>query len=167
VAEVPSLNQIAMEFAGKSFKFYYVYVQEAHPGENIPPHRSYEDKFKLAQTFRETEGLNISLLVDGFEGPVHVAYGAGPNMACIVHKDGTLVYRSQWTDVDDLREQCLHLEKWDSWENEGSLFRKSHIEKIRAWFEDDETHAVRVRTYQRAGQQAVQDFIAKTGRSPI
>jgi hypothetical protein len=167
VAEVPSLDQLATEFAEDDSKFFYVYVREAHPGENVPPHQSYEEKVERAREFRESEGLQNDLLVDGFQGPVHVAYGAGPNMACIIHKDGTLVYRSQWTDVEDLREQCLHLRKWDAWKQAGSRFRTSHIEKVRAWFEDEGTHAVRVRTYERAGQQAVQDFIARTGRSPI
>ena len=167
MAEVPSLNQLAKDFEGQPFKFYYVYVREAHPGENIPPHRSYQEKLELAQAFRETEGLELDLLVDGFEGPVHVAHGAGPNLACIIRKDGTLVYRSQWTDVDDLRDQCAHLARWDAWEAAGGLLRTSHVEKVRAWFEDEGTHAVRVRTYERAGQQAVKDFVARTGRSPI
>ena len=167
MAEVLPLNRLAHDFEGGDFAFFYVYTRETHPGEHIPPHRSYEEKVERAQQFRETEGLEVPLLVDGFEGPVHIAYGAAPNMACVVRRDGTLVYRSQWADINDLREHCAHLRKADEWERAGMRSRESHVEKVRLWFEDDDTHAVRQRTYERAGGQAVKDFIDKTGRSPL
>ena len=167
MAEVPPLNRLAAERAGHDVRFLYIYTRETHPGENIPPHRSYEEKMERARAFQAEEGLELTLLVDGFEGPVHLAYGGGPNMACVVHRDGRLIYRSEWADPEALRDEIDHLRRWDRWAAAEGLFRESRVEMVRAWLEDEETHAVRKRTYKRAGEQAVKDFVAKTGRSPV
>jgi hypothetical protein len=118
--------------------------------------------------------LNIPLLVDEFEGPVHRTYGAGPNMACIIHRDGRLVYRSQWTDVDDLYKEIDYFRQSEQLINKGSDSktshfgsRTSHIEKIHIWVEDDATYEVRKRTYAKAGESAIKEFIEKKGLSPI
>jgi len=167
VAEVPLLNELARECAAEDVQLYYLYVREAHPGDLVTPHRSYEEKLQRARALHEEEGLELTLLVDGFDGPVHRAYGEGANMACIVHRDGRLVYRAEWTDVEDLRREIEHLRRWDAWAAAGKRYRTSRVEKIHAWFETDETYEVRKRTYARAGELAVRDFVAKTGRSPI
>jgi hypothetical protein len=167
VAEVPPLNRLAQELSGADVQLLYIYTRETHPGENVPPHRSYAEKLQRARQFRQEEGLQVPLLVDEFEGPVHRAYGGGPNMACVIHRDGRLVYRSEWTDVDDLRLCIQKLLGWDGWVAGRRRMRLSRIERIDPWFEGEATYQVRKRTYERAGQQAVQDYIKKTGRPPV
>jgi hypothetical protein len=167
VAEVPPLNALVREQAGDDVRIFYVYTRETHPGENVPPHASFAEKVQRAREFRAVEHLEVPLLVDTFDGQVHRAYGQGPNMACIVHRDGTLVYRSEWTSVDDLAREIEHLRAWDAWEATGGRLRRSRIESVHAWFEDATTYEVRKRTYARAGELAVEDFTRKMGRSPI
>lgn len=167
MAAVSPLNELARETHGQDIEFFFIYTRESHPGENVPPHCSYEEKKQRAHQLQTEEQLRVRLLVDGLSGTVHQAFGGRSNMACIVHRDGRLIYRAEWTDIVELRSEIEHLRRWDEWAAAGQRFRTSYIEKVHAWFEDEETHAVRERTYRRAGEQAVRDFVAKTGRSPL
>jgi hypothetical protein len=79
-----------------------VYVREPHPGENYTEHRSWEQKLQYARECREQDGIETKMLIDGIDGAMHQAYGEMPNMAFIVGKDGTIVYKSMWTDHADI-----------------------------------------------------------------
>lgn len=144
----------------------FVYTRETHPGENITPHQSWEEKQERAKRFRDDEHLLWTVWVDDLDGPVHQALGGGPNMAVIIHRDGRLVYRSEWTDVEDLQAMMAHLRRWDEWDTQRIRNRPNRVESLRAWVEDEDTHEVRERTYDRAGKRAREDFERKKGQSP-
>lgn len=50
-----------------------LYVQEAHPGADIPSHKNFDDKMACASRLKETDGETRIVLVDGFEGRAHLA----------------------------------------------------------------------------------------------
>jgi hypothetical protein len=58
----------------------FVYTREAHPGEHVPHHDSFERKLTCAKLLREEAGIGRDILVDDLAGTVHRAYGLMPNM---------------------------------------------------------------------------------------
>ena len=89
---------MAKAFADKGFTFVFVYVREAHPGENYPAHTSMEQKIAQAQAFREHCNIERPILVDDLSGTGHLLYGDLPNMTYLVGRGGRILFRSDWTD---------------------------------------------------------------------
>lgn len=88
----------------KDITFLLLYVREAHPGEKIPPHSSFENKLKYAQRFQEEEHDNRLILVDDIEGTVHKQYGLFPNFTYIIDKEGNVAFRTPWNVPERLDE---------------------------------------------------------------
>lgn len=111
----PSVEQLAQEYEPLGYKFLFVYTREAHPGEHLPPHTSFEQKMAHAQEFRERYGINRTILVDDLEGTAHHMYGLLPDMCYLVSKDrkrrpkgpsdrqNLIMFKADWTDADTLR----------------------------------------------------------------
>ena len=95
------MEQMARDFEGRAHSL-FVYVREAHPGENYPHFTSYEQKVGHAAAFRQ-RGLNRPILIDTLEGEVHRMYGGLPNMTWIVDHTGRVAFKASWTDSDDIR----------------------------------------------------------------
>jgi peroxiredoxin len=91
---IAGLNEIYEEFNGEDVQFLYVYVREAHPGENLPAHRSSDDKVAAAELFREEEEIDMPVLVDELNGKVHRKYGSLPNPTFLIDKDGRVSFRA-------------------------------------------------------------------------
>lgn len=83
-------------------EFLMVYVREAHPGSKTPQHKSIEDKRRAAVMLRAMLGENRAILLDDMEGTMHRHYGAMPNMVYVINPSGTILYRHDWTVVEDL-----------------------------------------------------------------
>jgi len=94
---------MAREYADKGFDFVFVYVREAHPGENYPALRSIDQKVVHARAFREHFNVQRSILVDDLEGTGHRLYGELPNMTYLVSRGGKIVFRADWTDPPTIR----------------------------------------------------------------
>lgn len=75
-------------------EFFFVYVREAHPGENLRAHQSYEEKQKAAELLRESERVSIPIIVDEVSGAIHRKYGKLPNPTFIIDKAGRIAFRS-------------------------------------------------------------------------
>ena len=75
----------------------FIYTREAHPGENVPCHDSFEDKLACAALLRDETGIGRNILMDDLAGTVHRAYGLMPNMACVIGRGGRVVYKANWT----------------------------------------------------------------------
>src|SRR5436305_13310899 len=84
-------------FADKGFTFVFVYVREAHPGENYPAHTSMEQKIAQAQAFREHCNIERPILADDLSASGHLLYGDLPNMSYHVGRGGIILFRSAWT----------------------------------------------------------------------
>ena len=93
-ASIGGLRALAHEFPVSDVEFLFIYVREAHPGAELPPHHSMEDKARAAMLLREQEQITFPILVDELGGEVHRRYGALPNASFIVDKSGRIAYRS-------------------------------------------------------------------------
>ena len=77
----------------------FVYTREAHPGEWVRAHDSFETKLANAQRLRDEVGIRREILVDDLDGTAHRAYGLLPNMTWVVAPGGRLVYKAEWTSA--------------------------------------------------------------------
>ena len=75
----------------------FIYTREAHPGENVPHHGSFEDKLAGAARLREEAGIGRDILVDDLAGTVHRGYGCMPNMTWVIDRGGRVAYKANWT----------------------------------------------------------------------
>jgi peroxiredoxin len=93
-ASIGGLRSLASEFSGYDVEFLFIYVREAHPGADLPPHHSMDDKRRGAQLLREQEQIEFPILIDELGGEVHRKYGALPNASFLIDKSGRIAYRS-------------------------------------------------------------------------
>jgi Iodothyronine deiodinase len=93
-ASIGGLRALAREFAKSEVEFLFLYVREAHPGAELPPHRSMEDKARAALLLQEQEKITFPVLIDELGGETHRKYGALPNASFLVDKSGRIAYRS-------------------------------------------------------------------------
>lgn len=77
----------------------FVYTHEAHPGERVPHHDSFETKLANARLLRDEVGIRRMILLDDLHGTTHRAYGGLPNMTWVVDRGGTIAYKSSWTSA--------------------------------------------------------------------
>ena len=77
----------------------FIYTREAHPGENVPCHDSFERKLDCARLLREEAGIGRDILVDDLVGTVHRAYGCMPNMTWVIGRGGRVDYKANWTSA--------------------------------------------------------------------
>lgn len=93
-ASIGGLRALAREFPASEVQFLFIYVREAHPGADLPPHHHIEDKVRAALLLRDQEQITWPVLIDELGGEVHRLYGALPNASFIVDKSGRIAYRS-------------------------------------------------------------------------
>jgi alkyl hydroperoxide reductase subunit AhpC len=93
-ASIGGLRSLAREFPVSEVEFLFIYVREAHPGVELPPHHSIEDKARAAMLLRDQEQIDFPILIDELGGEVHRRYGALSNASFIVDKSGRVAYRS-------------------------------------------------------------------------
>jgi hypothetical protein len=77
----------------------FIYTREAHPGENVPHHDSFERKLDCARLLAEEAGIGRDILVDDLGGTVHRAYGLMPNMTWVIGRGGRVAYKANWTSA--------------------------------------------------------------------
>ena len=63
-----AMEDIAERYADRSVRSVFVYVREAHPAENLPPHASMEQKRDHARQFREEQKIKRPILLDDMTG---------------------------------------------------------------------------------------------------
>ncbi len=93
-ASIGGLRSLASEFSRSDVEFLFLYVREAHPGADLPPHRSMDDKRRAAQLLRQQEQIEFPVLIDELGGEIHRKYGALPNASFLIDKSGRIAYRS-------------------------------------------------------------------------
>jgi hypothetical protein len=77
----------------------FIYTREAHPGENVPHHDSFERKLACTRLLREEAGIGRDILVDDLAGTMHRAYGLMPNMTWVIGRGGRVAYKANWTSA--------------------------------------------------------------------
>ena len=165
MGEVPPLTKVYRKYQLHGFQFFIVYSREAHPGENYPHHESFAQKLEHAQALREKESVNeIPILIDDLHGTTHRAYGSLPNMVYLIDRNGTVVYKSDWSDSHELDGMCDSLVRLDRLKAEGRpIIRKGISERVH-WIPMDPQH--RENVYRRSGQKAIRDYYDAKGVLP-
>ncbi len=93
---LPGLNDLYEE-RDPNVEFFFVYTREAHPGDKLAAHQSYEDKVKAAELLRDAESIDIPIIVDEVNGQIHRKYGTLPNPTFVIDKSGRIAFRSLGT----------------------------------------------------------------------
>lgn len=106
ISAAPSLVRLHGQF-GPHVRFLLVYVREAHPGASIPQPRTLDDKLRHAAALKAELSLPFEIAVDDIDGGLHRLLGARPNSAYIVDRDGVILFRAQWANVDKPLAQAL------------------------------------------------------------
>lgn len=113
-----------------------MYTREAHPGEHLAAHRSFDDKLVAAGRLRDEIGISRPILVDELDGAVHRAYGTLPNMSWVIGRGGVILYKAMWTSAlrigefltrfesqpVDLRHAPFHTEQLEVREKDADAF---------------------------------------------
>lgn len=130
----------------KDVAFFLLYIREAHPGEKIPAHSSFEDKLSCARRFQEEEHDNRLILVDDLEGTIHKQYGLFPNFAYVIDKKGYVAFRSPWNEPDRLDEVL-------------SSIQEGKTDRFPESYEPPKIRYVGFRALPRSGWRAILDVI--------
>lgn len=165
MGEVPPLTELHRKYQSRGFQFFIVYCREAHPGENYPHHQSLEQKLAQATKLRELEQIReIPILVDDFQGTTHYAYGLLPNMVYLINREGTVVYKSDWTDAIELEGMCESLIRLDEMKAKKVPILRPGVSERLHWIPMDPTQ--REKVYRRSGKKAIQDYFNSKGVLP-
>jgi len=124
MAQLGPLEALHRTYGGRGFSFVFIYTREVHPGENVPPHRSLAQKVDHARRMRDHARITMPVAVDDLEGTVHNTYGGMPSFACVVHRDGTVIGRSTWTQsefIQTVLENLLRRDKAEAADERGRL----------------------------------------------
>jgi peroxiredoxin len=100
---IHGINDLYEAFAGEGVEFLFVYVREAHPGDEIAAHSSLDDKIEAAELLREEEDIEMPIAVDELNGTVHKKYGKLPNSTYVIDKSGRVAFRSLWSRPGEIR----------------------------------------------------------------
>jgi hypothetical protein len=80
----------------------FLYTREAHPGERVGAHDSFETKLANARLLRDEIGIRRPILVDDLKGTAHHAFGLLPNMSWVIARGGGIIYKSDWTSAANI-----------------------------------------------------------------
>jgi hypothetical protein len=98
------MDAIADRHADRAVRSVFIYTREAHPGEIYRHHTSMDVKRHHAGALRAVVGIKRQILLDGLDGPAHKAFGQLPNMTWIIGRGGLILYKSAWTDPEDVED---------------------------------------------------------------
>ena len=135
--------------------FVFVYTREAHPGENYPAHRSFEQKLSQARAFREILDVKRPILVDDLDGTGHELYGMLPNMTYLIGRGGKVLFRSDWTDPPTIGTALDYILAARQQRREGVRMAPFYAELVGYRWSDLAKHD---EVLEQAGPQAVEDF---------
>jgi peroxiredoxin len=108
-----ALESLARQFGSRA-SFLIVYTKEAHPAGQWDVDRNKEEGISVeaardasarqaqAEKAKDALGLTIPIAADSMDDAVANAYGAFPNGAIVLSRDGTILARQQWLDPDGL-----------------------------------------------------------------
>lgn len=137
----PSLVSLYETFRN-DIEFCYLYTREAHPGQNIVPHESMDDKRRLAQRLQDEERLTFPLVIDDIEGSTQRAY-VDPhfnNPVFLVNRAGVISYKSAWLDSSELPQVLEDQVLWDARSQTDRTIKKTFSERIRPLREPFDTN---------------------------
>lgn len=151
------MDAIAARHADRAVRSVFIYTREAHPGETYRHHTTMQGKRNNAQALREVVGIKRQILLDAVDGPAHQAYGTLPNMTWIFGRGGLILYKSAWTDPEDVEDSLKRA--LDGLERRVKGDKLPFYSERLSWrVRDDDTFR---ELLARCGPQAVSDFFDK------
>ncbi len=157
---IRGMNGIYDDYRDQDVEFFLVYVREAHPGEEVPAHESYDDKVRAAELLRDEEDVEIPVLVDDVDGSIHRDYGQMPNSTFIIDKSGRVAFRALWTRPNVIGEALDELlERQEDRDVDHAVVHGGEDRSVPVKYGLLHSH----RALRRAGSQAVQDFRREMG----
>jgi len=108
---IAGMNDLFDRYRDEEVEFFFAYVREAHPGDELPAHESMAEKVRAAKILKEQENVEMPILVDDLRGTIHRKYGSLPNPAFLIDKSGRIAFRSQWTQAGAIEEALRQLLK--------------------------------------------------------
>lgn len=159
-ASIEGMNELFDEY-GDAVQFLFVYVREAHPGEELPAHERMDDKLRAAELLRDEDEVEMPVIVDDLRGTIHRKYSKLPNPTFVIDKAGRVAFRCLWTQagvVEEAIEELLEKQE-ESGEEHFVVHGGEHtaMPKLRPIL-----HAYRA--LERGGQDSLEDFHEAMGR---
>lgn len=157
---IGGMNELYEDYGDREVEFLLVYVREAHPGERVPAHNSYDDKVEAAEQLREEEDLDIPIIVDEVDGDIHRKYGSMPNSTYIIDKSGRIAFRALWTRpnvIEDALEELL--ERQEERDMDHAIVRGGEDRSVPVRYGLLHAH----RALRRGGREAVEEFRREMG----
>jgi hypothetical protein len=143
------------EFEPRGITFVFLYSREAHPGENYPAHKSFEQKLAHASAFKAEFKVERAILVDDLTGTAHKLYGSLPNMTYLISRGGRVLFRADWTDPPTIEYAINYVLNSRARRREGLRLAPFYAELVGyRWNNQAKFH----QGLARAGQQAIDDF---------
>lgn len=157
---IRGLNHLDGDYSDEDVEFLFVYVREAHPGEDLPAHRSMENKAEAAQLFRDEEEVDMPILLDQLDGKVHRQYGGLPNSSYLIDKSSRVAFRALWSRPSVLDEALRELlEYQEKTGKEHKVVRGGEDTSMPARYGMLHSH----RALERGGRRAVREFKEAAG----
>lgn len=143
---IDRMRQLKEEFS--DVEFLVIYVREAHPGERLSQHKSFEEKKAAACLLAPKYEEHRRVLLDTLQGDMHRAYGMMPNVVYVINPDGIVHYRQDWMHIEGLREALSDREHFHTHEH-------ADMGKINA----SRSYGIAIRTMWTGGFLALWDFV--------
>ena len=112
---IPDMKDVAAKYP--DVEFLLIYVREAHPGERLHQHRSFDEKLTAAKLVAPRYSESRRVLVDSYDGAYHRAHGAMPNTVYVIRPDGIVHYRCNWATPEAISESLADREHFHTVEN--------------------------------------------------
>ena len=134
---------------------FFLYTNEAHPGEHYPHHTTFEQKLQQAADLISVYGVNRPILVDALDGACHRFYGSMPNMTWIFNRAGTIVYRSDWSNAQSVENAIEYLLDVQARRKAGERMAPFRVERLDYRVQDSEQFYAGLA---KNGPKAVEEF---------
>lgn len=89
---------------GAQVHFVDVVIRQAHPGPDVPPYASFEQKLEDGRRYQQAEGIPWTVLVDDLAGTAHQVYGGLADPIYLIDADGRVAFYNMWTHVPTVHE---------------------------------------------------------------
>ncbi len=93
---VLSLLKELQENMGNKLNIALVYVREAHPGERYPQPATIDDKRSNALDFKNKYDVDVPVIIDDLDGPLHKILDIKPNSVHLMNANGKILLQSLW-----------------------------------------------------------------------
>lgn len=104
---LPGLQSLSQDY--EDCHWLMLYVREAHPGEHLSAHRSYQQKRDQAEYFRKAANVRWPVLVDELNGEVHRQFELLPNSVFLIDVDGRVAFVGEISHAPTLRKALKQL----------------------------------------------------------